>query len=247
MNNSFRLMSSVAAMCLFAAFAPASAVTMQAVYSGSVASGTDLTDIFGLGSVLDGAAYTLTFTYNPSRFGVVHQTSATSNVARGGPFDILGSVAPIYGADLVINGITKHISANGAGYVGNFNPLSTYNSAFHSADYQSFNQDFTFEDYVSNNIGGFGLAIPLDLETNYHVMIDSLVSNGQFDFNVFDEILGDYSVHTFGSFNATELKVSTVPLPGAFSMFAVGLFGLGSIARKRAGRKLDKASQKTVG
>lgn len=241
MRNSNKLLSSVAALCLFAAFAPASAVTMQAIYTGSVTSSTDLTNMFGLGvgaGVLNDQAYTLTFTYDPSLSGVVQSLTTTSNVARGGPFDTPGSHSPIYGAELLINGIIKKIYSNAAGYVGNFNPSSTYNSAFHSALYQYYNPNFTVENYVSGGIGGIGLIIPLDLQTPYHVMFDSLLSNGQFDFNIFDDNLGDYSVHTFGSFSASELTVSAVPLPGALPMLAVGLVGLGALGRKSGRRRL---------
>ncbi len=239
-----KFFSSSVVLGLFAAFTPASAVTMQAVYTGSITSSTDLTNMFGLGvglDVLNGQFYTLTYTYNPSLPGVTHQTTTTSNIARGGPFDTPGSHSPIYGAKLEINGVTKLIYANGAGYVGNFNPASTYNSAFYSADYQYYNPLFTVENYIDSGIGAIGLVIPLDLETPYHVMIDSALSNGHFDFNVFDDNLGDYSVHTFGRFSATELTVSNVPLPGAFSMLAIGLVGLSVIARKRGNFNLPAA------
>lgn len=236
------LLLGVSAICLIAAISPASAVTMQAVYSGSVSTGTDQTGIFGLGlgeGALNDADFTLTFTYNPSRLGVIHeQPTITSNLAHGGPFDTFGSVSPIYFADLVINGITQHISANGFGFVGNRTP--GFNSAFHSANYQNFTPSFTYENYVGIGLAGTGLNIPLDLETNYQVIIDSLVPNGQFDFNVFDNNAFEYTSRTFGNFNATALTVSTVPLPGALPLFAAGLIGLGAMSMKRANRKLSE-------
>ena len=250
MKNNFKLLGSVAVLCMFAAVAPASAVTIKAVYTGTVSSGTEfnITDqsgMFGLGTgadVLNDQAFTLTFTYNPSLFGVVHEVTPTSNVARGGPFDIPGSQSPIYNAELLINGVTKKIFSNAAGFVGNYNPSSGYNNAFHSTFSQYIDANFNVtENTVDGGIGDIDLLIPLRLEKPYHVVLDTLLSlsNGHFDFNVFDDNLGDYSVHTFGTFSATELTVSTVPLPGALPLFAAGLIGLGAVSKKRAQRKLS--------
>lgn len=245
MKNNFKLLGLVAALCMFAAVAPASAVTMKAVYTGTVSTGTEfnITDqsgMFGLGTgagILNDQAFTLTFTYNPSLFGVVHDDTPTRNVARGGPFDVPGSQSPIYNAELLINGVTKKIFSNAAGFVGNYNPLSRYNNAFHSTFSQYIDANFNVtENTVDSGIGDIDLLIPLGLEKPYHVVLDTLLflSNGHFDFNVFDDNLGDYSVRTFGTFSATELTVSTVPLPGALPLFAAGLIGLGAVSRKRA-------------
>jgi hypothetical protein len=245
LKNSIQLLSSAAALYMFAAVAPASALTMKAFYTGIVSSGTefniaDQSGMFGLGTgagVLNDQAFTLTFTYNPLLFGVVHDDTPTRNVARGGPLDIPGSHSPIYNAELLINGVTKKIFSNAAGFVGNYNPISGYNNAFHSTFSQYIDANFNVtENYVDGGIGDIRLLIPLGLETPYHVVLDTLLSlsNGHFDFNVFDDNLRDYSVHTFGTFSATELTVSTVPLPGALPLFAAGLIWLGAVSRKRA-------------
>jgi hypothetical protein len=244
MKTSVKLLSSVAAFCMLAAFSPASAVTMQAVYKGFISSSTDLTNIFGLGlgaGVLDNQEYTLTFLYNPTLLGVINETTSTLITAHGGPLDMPFSKSPFYGADLVINGITKHIGSNGAGNVSNSSPLTNYNSTFHSTRNQSYNSNFIVDDYVSGGIGGLSLGVPFDLQSPYQVVVATLISVGQFDFSVYDDSISGYSVQTFGSLSAKELTVSIVPLPGTLPFFVAGLIGLGAVSRKRAKCQSSKA------
>jgi hypothetical protein len=251
MKNSVKLLSAVAAFCMFAAFAPASAITMQAVYSGTVSSSNETSvsnniGMFNLGigsDLLTNQAFTLTFTYDPSLFGVVKLSSATSNTASGGAFDTPASRSPIYNAELVINGVTKKIFSNAFGFVGNRNATGDYNSAFHSTLSQYIDANFNVtENYLEGGIGDTGLMIPLGLETPYHVVLDTLLSlsNGHFDFNVHDDSLSGFSERSFGTFSATELTVSAVPLPAALPLLAAGLIGLGAVSRKRAKRKLSE-------
>lgn len=48
---------------------PASALVLQASYTGTVEAGSDKTGLFGSGNVLDGLAYSLVFTYDPATPG----------------------------------------------------------------------------------------------------------------------------------------------------------------------------------
>jgi hypothetical protein len=74
-----------------------------ATYKGTVISGTDATDVFGLGDGLEGAAFTAHFKYNTLKG--IRTTDAISDTISGGPF--YGSpTTSVYFADLMINGVT---------------------------------------------------------------------------------------------------------------------------------------------
>ena len=77
---------------------PASAITMQAVFTGTVVHGDDITGLFGLGdnSRLDGLGFTMTFIYDPATPGAIRHTDAYNDQVYGG--SLHGAVTPMISA-----------------------------------------------------------------------------------------------------------------------------------------------------
>jgi hypothetical protein len=95
--------------CVTTAFA----VPMRAEYVGTVSDSWDNTGFFGrdAGPGLDGAAFSLTFTYDPDTPGARHVSAPGSyDQAFGGQF--FGNTSPVISAVLSINGTSVTLAGN---------------------------------------------------------------------------------------------------------------------------------------
>ncbi len=222
------------AVLAFTSFsAPASAIPMRAVYTGTVSDSYDETNTFGYGTgryVLDGLSYTLTFLFDPAAPGIVRSTGATSDLAYGGPIYGFPNPGPMSSANLTINGHTETISPEWWGYaeVSN-NSFSEYiaydyvNDGLHVVDSLLVTYAFDWSPAGTPN----GLETPFtsnDLRDTY----------GQFQFVNADR--GPATKYVWGSLSPQTLavsRVSAVPLPAALPLLVAGIAALGLVGRKK--------------
>ncbi len=225
--------------------APAFAITMKAVYEGTVVSGVDQTNLFGHGdnALLDGLAYVLTFIYDTSTFGASRQTTADFDQIFGGTSLNCCPASPMLSAKLTIDGQSQILDGSYSGNITNFNSLGT---AYASHDAQN-----SFSD-SSNVIASFiyalarddTLSVPLNLDTAFMLNLQpDFGNNSQFRFTNYDVALIDYTTNTRGFLSATSLTVSRfqqtseVPAPAALPMLASGLGVFGLMAKRRAKKR----------
>lgn len=217
------------------AFSPqaASAALWMATYSGTVESGTDGTDVFGLGGDLGGASFTAHFKYN-----TLHGAETITpfyDAISGGPFPPFGSsVGPVFFADLTINGVTDtfHTGQNSSGNVfdettefGRFAQTFFYNQ-FDATDDNEFLQLYVYD-----------APNPISLTTAYtghniHIIPPPIV----------DEIVGKYvsvdgvPVDAYTAIFAPDTVIlQPIPEPAAWALMIAG-FGLVGASLRRARR-----------
>lgn len=215
----------------FLGVAEASIVTVS--YTGTFnGSSPDANNYFGTGYDLQGLGLSLTYVFDTSKG--VHTTGAgiddVSNLSS------LGQQSPSLSVSMTVNGKTLSFAGARFGEInasdaGGYSMLSQdaagdesgYNSASTvlTAPLGSFPNSIT--NPLSIALGGFGEPTAF----------------GTFSFYNTDATTG-YDVR--GSFEASSLKISAVPLPSALPLFGFTLMGLGTTAafRKRPGRRASR-------
>ena len=228
---------------------PASAITMQATYTGTLNSTTDDTGLFNNGTgagVLDGLGFIMTYIYETS--GYVSGLSdigfgpiGNFNKVYGGTTSSPVQPMPILSATLTINGHSETIIGDNFGEALNFQydaPIASpdFSAAYHQTIHKF--DDGIIKVAKSATAGGQinSLAIPLGLETPFETDVSSSLGR---TFALYQwhyvglALVNDYAV--VGNFAATHLKVSLasavpppeVPLPAALPLFAAGLSAMG--------------------
>ncbi len=238
------LQASAAALALLAMSSPTSAMTMKAVYEGTVLRSDDQTNLFGqgLGSALDGLAYTLTYIYDTTSFGPNRVTSSDQDLVIGGastPFP-----TPILSTTLTIAGHSKVVNGNFMGNVRISSDLSSYETSYHFAHDRD-NQIFSSHENLIVNTITTGLnVIPINLDTPFVLDTSFIIeSYGNFSFYDSDNIFAPPSNSASGALNPTSLTVSRfqqtseVPAPAALPMLASGFGVFGLMARRRAKKR----------
>jgi hypothetical protein len=224
----------VACAGLFALSATSFAVPMKAVYTGTVGTSYDQTNLFGQGTgsnVLNGQAFTLTYLYDPDTVGAYQYGSPVESQVYGGT--AYGVPSPMQSATLTISGLSQTMGGNYFGRVDQGNAGSAY--SYHYAVDFSDNGVLQNYDFVQTYAYGPAAAIPVDLNAPYF-LATLFTQYGYFYFTNYDYALGAYTTNTQGTLNFATLTVSpvsAVPLPAALPLFAAGLGGLGIIARRR--------------
>jgi hypothetical protein len=224
---------------------PASAVTMKAVYTGTVYSSYDQTNVFGqgLGAVLDGLSYTLTYIYDPSTVGAGRSTDATYDQAFGG-FGYGNLPTPKISTTLKI-GNTSQQSINNSyqDLYYQINDGVSYSYAQH-ASFDYFNDGLNNKyDYLYSSGYDYSFGIPADLETPYSIALSLVNYSSYFQFADYDYASSVYTRYAFGYLAPTSLTVSRfdgpsqVPVPAALPMLASGIGAIGLIARRRAKKR----------
>jgi hypothetical protein len=224
-----------AALALLAA--PASALTMQAVFEGTVYSSYDQSGLFGgtPGGNLDGQAFRLVYTFD-TQMGFRSGAPATYDDIAGGTAYALPD--PTLSASLTINGNTQTMQGD-------------YASHYQVCDfgYCGVDQYFTnIYDYAPGAGGAFDLGqvyayfydfadfIPDSLDTPFSLsgLGGPAYSFGQFQFYSYDGLA--YSVYTYGNLTLdsfTVAPVSAIPLPAGAGLLLTALAGFGLIRRRR--------------
>ena len=227
------LFAGVAALSLASLATSASAITMQAVYTGTVSNGYELTNDFGLGlnTSFSGNPFTMTFIYDPATPGSVRTTiPGSSDRVSGGSYFVPGIADPFSSAKLTINGHSQSVGGNynGDAFVSAGHIYQVSENIFNNGLIN--NLAYLFQPVYSN-----GLNFPTNLETPYMASITSNVP-GAFQFQNFNIASGIYSRNTIGHLSPTNLtitRVSVVPLPAALPLFGLGLGALGMLGRSR--------------
>jgi hypothetical protein len=232
----FHLPSTVAMLARGAALSafvamPAAAATMQAVYTGTVTYGTDLSGVFGTpGASLDGAEFTATFRYD-----------TTKGLAGGNEYyqSVVGYWVypqPIFYAALTINGLTGLVYGITYSWVMNYDLQTTEVSGtetWHLAE--AYFDDFYASNYIHLTIfdEDRSLAIPLDLTQAFTAVVDpqnmDQYGYGNFSFDDF----GNGNGKIRGSLRATKVVVSAVPLPAGLPLLAFAIVGLAVVGCRR--------------
>jgi hypothetical protein len=228
-----------AMLCLLAAaLAPqaASAVTTITTYVGKVATGTDLTGVFGPLGDMTGRAFTLSFTYDFSTPGADVSSSPTYSYAQGfssgastlGPITLkIGDVAKTianpdftlqtigdWGVSGLFTSFTKTISQ------GPF-PVQSYFADAYVAGFAT--------DFLPSAV--FGTAFTYTLAAD-----DIMQGNFGFDNDPTYSLVG-VSELAFGTFAIESVSVAAIPEPEGWAMMIAGLVFIGAMLRSR--RSID--------
>lgn len=209
---------------------------MLATYNGFVATGSDATDVFGLGSALDGAAFTAQFKYDTS-LGTRTTIGTTYDQDVGGPF--WGGVSPIYYSAITINGVTEtfNTSQNGSGNV--FDQTTQFGRWAQTFFYTQFanwtattGEDEFLQLFVLDAPNPVLLTTPYT-GTNIAVQTPPVVTNSVSKYLIVNgAVLDNYNAvldpHT--------VTLQAIPEPATWALLIGGFAGLG-VALRRARRR----------
>jgi hypothetical protein len=197
----------------------ASAVTMQATYTGTVIDGRDRTLLFGSGGILDGLSYIATFVYDTD---IGRQSSPQFNQVYGGA--AFGNPSPMLSSDITIGGMTFSFGGAHYGQATNSNDgAASY--IYHAAQGASGTPFIYLYEYRDD------LAIPLDITSAFAVVGEGLVAPG-FAYQGFFDFGAGYGALSIDSVKVTQ--ISAVPLPASLPLVVSGLACLGLIRRRKA-------------
>jgi hypothetical protein len=214
----------------------ASAVTMQAVYEGTVSGSYDETGLFGQGagsSVLDGLAYTLTYIFDPDTVGAIRTSDSSLDEVVGG--SAFGVPTPMLAATLTIGGHNESSAGSFVGRAENYSDggeASTLHRAWDSETAGSKTTERRVDSFVFDD--DFGVA-SLDLNSQFSIT-NVTGDSGSFVFYQFDSGTGLYDFYVQGFLTASSVsvsRVSAVPVPAALPLLLTGLGGLIALSRRR--------------
>jgi hypothetical protein len=219
--------------------APGHAATFEALYTGSMSSGLDVTGgVFGLpgGTDLTNYAFSLSVLYDTAAPG--RTTTATSDKIVSGA--IQSQASGVITATLTINGVSQVIVDNTDATVSADND-GVSNSKREASVLDSFDnglQSYGRIAYMTvqgdQTLFQAQLGAPLTA-----TLLDGALFAGQFSLRGDDNIFipGD-TYFSYGIFDATALTVAAVgvtpvPLPASFGLMAGAVLGLGSLRLKK--------------
>jgi hypothetical protein len=217
------------------------ALTMKAVYEGTVSGSYDETDLFGKGSgsnVLDGQTFSLTYVFDPDLPGVVNASSFASSSVYGGTF--YRATNPTLSALLNIGGTTFSMRADWFGFTANSNDGPTSFSYVNLGD-----NSVTGTSYETYRIYAYAFdatkVVPLDMTTPFSIDPVSGFA-GAFSFTQYNFSTNGYSLNTYGNLDVKSLnvsRVSAVPVPAALPLLVTGLAMAGAISRRKKKKIVD--------
>jgi PEP-CTERM motif len=220
----------LAGLALFGTVDPSSAEIITYTYTGTVASGFDVTGDFGAANTsLTGDPFTLVFSYDPNKGtlhatgGVVYQNGGTGTYASYGtnPISAILKIGA-GGASTNFTGLGNDYGDNG---------LAFYNSmAVESIQYASTSSnDGQHVKYVKMVGGAEGLNF--DAPTNV-VLIEN--AQGQFQDSICNNSACSSPTLDYANLDATKLvAVSGVPEPSTWAMMVLGFAVVGFVAHRR--------------
>jgi hypothetical protein len=223
-----------AAISLVTVSTPASAVVMMATFTGTVASGLDQTNFFGLGTNgdLGGEAFTAIFRYDTT----ISQRQVTSTYDRltGGPFFGGGFLSPITYASLEINNVTDVMPVFGSGAANVERGTNTWEQTFAYTD--SFEASATGQVWAFLQLYVLSAPTPVLVTTPYvggnlplpgrpseTPMVNRFVFNNQ----------TGYSLNYNAIFSPVQVVLQPVPEPATWAMLIIGFLGTGVALRRR--------------
>jgi hypothetical protein len=193
--------------------APASAITMKAVITGTISNSEDQTNLFGHGvsSSLDGLSYTLTFIFEPATAGANRTPSFQSDTVYGG--SIYKNTSPQISTIMEIDGTAAQLLTGDDG--GGAYQNSYFKNGKTQTYYQTFTKSDAKSDYSNDIVYNYGYGpstiIPTNLETSFSL---SLLANsyGYFQFIHYDKNRHLYTKYATGYLHPKHLTVSRIPI-----------------------------------
>lgn len=211
---------------------PANAATLFFTYKGTVSSGSDYSNVFGLGSGANiiGQAYTSVYTLTYPSPGALNYSTSSLNILYGGNYYSVPN--PVSG-QITINGVTRKFSGGlFSQHVLGLITAESYSSVENQVCGTSFNN------ILSNSIASDTRPLVNSLEFNQPVHVFgqngdyvpggslriSHVTNGNFFYDT-DIKLNTQSI--------TSGLAGSVPEPSTWAMMIMGLAGVGVAMRRR--------------
>ena len=210
-------------------------------YTGHVFEGSDEHHFFGSGGILDGLAYTSTFTYSTPAPGSTFVDSGTSQRLNGGSF--YGNTGPV-SATITINGVTLSIDGS---YQSEVYRDSNYSPPNFAQAVRLRARDFTNDQFIQRNasinndifskintqlFNSYDLTTPLNA---IDFSSKNVVGFGGISFSLFDKATNSYLQNIGADLNIDSVSVqsvSTVPEPCSMLVFG-GLAGLAAVRFRR--------------
>ncbi len=225
-----RLLSALAGAVLCSIASQASASIIDFIYTGTVASGSDLNDTWRSGDAnLAGDSFTLVFSVDSNQHTFINQT----------PYQVFDIAQPLsvvltIGSHSETVGTYQTEVRNEQRYytfgTNHADPLSeTLGSAYGTSSDNSSQSYVTAGVYDNDGSNHF----PFSLTTLFDVHItatNGVLFNGGFS-------LGNPDPYTFGTFNITEVRsvlASGVPEPSTWAMMLLGFAGVGFMTYRRS-------------
>ena len=234
---------SLALVATVAGAGAASATTVQATYTGTVANSADMTGIFGApGGSLDGLAFSLTYTFSTSAGFRDNAGPGAYDAVIGGTDH--GVTSPTLSARLTIAGHSQTVSgATGSTYYVCDAAICGENTV--NAEAYDIHHNFpgtSTLNLINALASGPDGAIPASLETPF--ALSALNGGGNFLFQSFSTSTWSYIANTYGDLNVTNLSVAVVgvapvPLPAAVGPFllVLGMGGMAGFVARRRGQR----------
>ena len=243
-----------------AALAAASAiVTGQAAfakivdvtYTGVVASGTDVTGVFGAPGDLSGAPFTATFRFDLNPALCTGDSIGVDCI--GGTYN--GDASPNLQAQLQVGGTTVTFVGDGLGEIRGFNNLSLGLNPFSEQAQSATHVDSTpigddlqiAVDVLTLSAYGFNGELPATVGAPFAADLSDEQVNASFSIEdeIYDPQTGDSvaSAFAYGQLRPTSLTETVeaaVPEPSAWALMLAGVGAVGGLIRRRRGMILAR-------
>lgn len=215
-------------LALLAAF-PASAATMKAVYTGTVADGVDQTGIFGQSNGdLTGLSFVATFLYDTAK-GQRGRFPTSDSVSGG---SLLVGDSPVLWVRLTISGQSYQYAPATIGAATVATDGVALTRTEHRGERQSSDGTTDLVDILLMGLRAPVVIVP-DLDQPLSLTDDDSFYQGSFLFARTDIASGINNVYTAGRLYVDSVEIAPIPLPAAGGAMLVGLGALVAVRRRR--------------
>ncbi len=243
--------AALAVMLAFGVGQPAAATIVDITYSGVVASGADVTGVFGAASDLSGTPFTATF-----RFDLDASTCSAGAIGT----DCVGGVAygdasPNLGASLEIGGVAVTFVGDASSEISGYNNLALGLNPFSEQSHSATRSDRTASgddlliaiDVLTLSSFGSNGALPASVDTPFAADLSAEQVNASFaiEDEIYDPRTGDFVVSAFAygqlrPMSLVETVEAAVPEPSAWMLMLAGIGAIGGLMRRRRGMILAR-------
>lgn len=241
------LLAAAAAVASLAAAAPASAALITLTIAGKLASGSDQNNAFGYGNLLDGADFSVVYTFDDA-IGLVNEGPDYKILSGFGPDWNPGLDDSPGSAVVTINGISRAIDGDRQSQFGKTLSDRRYLDAS-ASDYILNDLEFIYN-IASFSLSGPTLFASLDLTEGFSGGVNTDGSS-YIAFTRYDYITNSYSeyIQAYADLSTVTVSVpgSLVPEPAAWVMMITGFGLVGAAVRRqrrhrRGGRWLNDSA-----